>query len=111
MPTTKKTPTKPLDADVPPKGHDMVRPVQSMRSDERMLLMADLQEVTDALGITEGENNIAFTPESLRTFAKIHTLMLENAVDRDAFEEFMRGEEAVTEVTNLAIWYLNQLGK
>lgn len=127
-PTTKSlSPRKPQDRlpskseilaaeSAPPVGHDLLRPVVTLRSGEMADAQASILDLFSELGIdmtadTEKTVEVENSPATVRIFGKLGSLLERYAVDAEAFADLDRGPGAGTRMAELAMWYMAELGK
>ncbi|WP_382307279.1 hypothetical protein [Herbiconiux sp. UC225_62] len=99
----------------PPPGADLLKPVTSLPSWDRLDLTALLTEAFENLGINlEDEDNtfeVTNDAKSLRALASMQRGLIPVAVNEEAYITFASGPNSVSEVTNLAMWYLAAMGE
>jgi hypothetical protein len=106
----------------PPTGAELLKPAHELPSWDRLDVTATLMESMKMLGIDlgatpeEGEEAPEFEldtedVESLRAIAKMQRSLLFAAKDQAKFTRFATGPDAISEVTELAMWFLGELGK
>lgn len=107
---TRTTTKKSLEEEKPPAGAELLRPVQTLRSDERSLICADLLEPAEEAGFLE-DGKVKTSAATMRAIGKMHAVLREAAVDQGEMDKFMRREDSFEAVTDLALWYVTQLTK
>lgn len=98
----------------PPLGHDFLKPVESLRSGEIAAAQADMLDLFAAIGIdlaNPGEHEIETTPEVLRGFGSLGELLEKFCLNLEGYQALDTGKGAQGRVTELAMWYLGQLGE
>jgi hypothetical protein len=105
---------------VAPEGHELLIPVERLRSKQIAHAQADLLELFSALPRPEGDegdeveldmDDPAKAAEVIRAIGAIGEVLEQYSVDAEAFAEFDRGPSARQKLTDLASWYLARLGE
>lgn len=111
----KKSDQLAAEAAAPPAGAALLKPSYDLPSWDRLEVMATLTETFESLGFdldNAGEEFELHTDaKTLRAIAKMQRELAQFAVDNDEYEAFAKRPDAVSEITNLAMWYLGALGE
>lgn len=107
-----------------PEGHELLVPVERLRSRQIASAQADLLELFSALPQPEGDEDEGDDAEVdlsdmdpaeaanlIRAIGGMGDVLEKYSVDAEAFAEFDRGPEARGKIINLATWYLSRLGE
>lgn len=128
---TKPQDHKPTRADVMaaaeevPAGHDLLLPVEQLRSGEQIAIQADLMGLFDDLGIdfdaaskaaSDGKEvnaEIETSADSLRAIGRMGVILESYVVEgrEEDYRAFDTGRGAPSRVMELGMWYLARLGE
>lgn len=132
-PQDRKRPSVQIAAESKPEGHEFLKPVALLRSSEQATLNADLMALFEGMGIDMGAaqdaaakaeadgtdaaeaavQEVEVNSDAIRAIGKMSAL-LEQFVLEDklaAFEKLDTGKGALNRISDLGMWYLEQLGE
>lgn len=103
-------------SDIPPIGHDTLKPVAELRSGQIAEATATLMELFEVIGINldkpDEEVEIETTPAVMRGFGKLGETLEQFTIDTDRYiKEVDTGTGSQQRVAALAMWYLARLGE
>jgi len=125
--TATRAPRKPADRAKPadqlraealaesPAGWELITPVEELRSSQIADAQADLLELFEALGVDlsqpDREFELEMTAATIRKVGELGTVLQRYSVDEEAFIAFDRGKGAAERITQLSMWFLQELGE
>lgn len=101
-----------FDANHPPEGANLIRPVKTLRSFEQARLYGKLMGALDVFSEDEDGNKRETTEEEqMEAMATMAELLDGLAVNHDDWVEFDSGPGAMKRTLAIATWYLARLGE
>jgi hypothetical protein len=103
-----------------PDGADLLRPLDDLRSKEISEAQATIMELFEKMGIDinaardageEVKLEIDMTPDVIRALGDLSEMLEGYALDPEAFARWDRGPGSQNRATELAMWFLAQLGE